>query len=153
MAMVILSASACVFKRNYPKLLCALTRMWLIWTPKNTSLKKCLELSALCNMTNIQMRIAQLVGVKLTLSYFSLKAYGLVPHPCLFGRLRSSSTSKMVTVRAYTDQLSRNLTNIFQLLEAFWKIFSKFQTNWTCHTNESYSSQENTWISFPLPIY
>ena len=42
-----------------------------------------------------------------------------------------------VALMACADQLSRNLTDILQLLEAFQRIISRLGINSTCHTEES----------------
>ena len=55
-------------------------------------------------------------------------------------RLRSSSTFEMVTPRACTDQLSRNFTNILQMIEEYQRIISRFRTNWTHHKSKSWSN-------------
>ena len=71
---------------------------------------------------------------------------------CASVRLRSSSTWKIVTFRACTDQLSRNLTDILQLLKALQSIISRLGTNWTCHIEESLFKQI-THLSISAPFY
>ena len=51
--------------------------------------------------------------------------------------IRNRSTWKMVTFRACADQLSRNVTDILQLLEAYQRIISTLGTNWTCHIEKN----------------
>ena len=130
------------------------------------------NISVLGNITNMKTWFSQRVQIRLTLSHFSVKAYGLVFHPwkcgCAFlevwqsywhvpvpmaqeqiarggcpfmflGALGAVALNKIVTFRACTDKLSRNLTNILKLKEEFQRIISKFGINWQHHKKPQWS--------------
>ena len=75
-------------------------------------------------MTNIQTYIALPDEVRMTLSHFSVKACG-------------PSSLKNGDMHFQNGQLSRNLTDILQMLEAFQRIISRLGTNWTGHIEEN----------------
>ena len=93
--------------------------------------------SALGNMTNIQREfISRIDSLSLLSESLWSCPSSLKVWVCVSRRLRSSST--LVTLRACTDQLSRNFTNILQLIEEFQRIISRFGTNWTHHKSKSW---------------
>ena len=83
------------------------------------------------DMTNTQTYIALPDEVPMTLSHFSVKACG-------------PSSLKNGDMHFQNGQLSRNLTDILQLLEAFQRIISRLGTNWTCHIEKKFIQAKNT---------
>ena len=127
------------FILKYCKIVCILVRMWLICTQKITSLEKFLEIDHHQGTWLIFKRelLSPMKSEWLSLtSQWKLVVLSFIPK-IVYVCFRSSSTWKTVTFRACADPLSRNLTNILQLLEAFQRIIYRLGTNWTCHIEVS----------------